>query len=86
MVNELDRGLNAAHRGLDIAYEAVLTTVIHARRLVGVLSKSAGRIVQEVEDLVWDYQDVAGGRQYVRDNEITDVGQLDRRSHIRAVQ
>lgn len=47
-------------RVTDVAYEAVDTTALHARRIVGAVSSALVRVTREVEDLVWDFQDMAG--------------------------
>ena len=54
---ELTRELT---RVTDGAYEAVQVTALHARRIVAAVSGALGRVTHEVEDLVWDYRDVAG--------------------------
>jgi hypothetical protein len=53
----LQRELN---RAANIAFDAVNVTVMHLRRIVGFVSGAATRTGREVEDLVWDYQDLAG--------------------------
>ena len=61
MLGDLGRRADAAlRRGTDAVAEAVHATVLHARRIVGAVSEAAVRVKRETEDLVWDYQDVAG--------------------------
>ncbi|OBG62225.1 MULTISPECIES: hypothetical protein [unclassified Mycobacterium] len=52
----LERELN---RIADIAVEAVSVTVLHVRRIVGVLCTALDRTKREVGDLAWDYGDLA---------------------------
>ncbi|ORV61659.1 hypothetical protein [Mycobacterium europaeum] len=47
------------NRIADIAVEAVNVTVLHVRRIVGVLCTALGRTKREVSDLAWDYGDLA---------------------------
>ena len=47
-------------RAADVALEAVNATAMHLRRIVGLISAALGRVVQEVADLAWDYEDLAG--------------------------
>lgn len=46
-------------RGVDVAHEAVHAATVHVRRIAGILTGTAGRLAQEITDLVWDYQDIA---------------------------
>jgi hypothetical protein len=48
----------------DIAVEAVNTTVLHLRRIVGALCTALGRTRREVSDLAWDYRDLAGSARF----------------------
>ena len=50
---------NASDRAIDNVFEAVNTTATHLGRIVGLVAGAAGRAVQEVKDLVWDYRDLA---------------------------
>jgi hypothetical protein len=50
----------ALARGTDVAHEAVYATVLHLRRIVGAVSVALVRVKREAEDLVWDYEDLAG--------------------------
>ena len=47
-------------RAADVALEAVNATAMHLRRIVGLISAALGRVAQEVADLAWDYEDLAG--------------------------
>jgi hypothetical protein len=68
-------------RVTDVAFEAVQVTVLHSRRIVGVVSSALRRVTQEVEDLVWDYRDVAGDlRRSARTGEqLPEVAPIDLR-------
>jgi hypothetical protein len=65
-------------RVADVAYEALQVTVLHLRRIAGVVSSAAVRVTHEVEDLVWDYQDVAGDLR--RSARPRDLGPVDPRA------
>ena len=69
----------ALARGTDVAYEAVYATVLHLRRIVGTVSVALVRVKRETEDLVWDYQDVAGDLRSPAGsgNDLPHVGQID---------
>jgi hypothetical protein len=55
-----------SERATDVVFEAVNATAMHLRRIVGFVSTALGRAAQEVADLVWDYQNLAGDlRQFV---------------------
>jgi hypothetical protein len=72
----LERGLDPA---TDVASEAVNVTAMHLRRIVRLVSTALARAVREVEDLVWDYQDLAGDlRRYDHpSNGLHDAGSSD---------
>jgi hypothetical protein len=60
MLAELGQATDAAlEQGSDIAHEAVHATVVHVRRIAGVVSAAAVRVAREIEDLAWDYRHVA---------------------------
>jgi hypothetical protein len=61
MVDEIERGV-------DLARDAVLTAVIHARRVAGVVSGAVEDVAQEVRDLVWDYKHIASPEPWPADN------------------
>ena len=82
MLAELGQATDAAlERGSDVAHEAVHATVVHVRRIAGVVSSAAVRVAREVEDLAWDYRDVAGDlrRSASRGNHLPVVGPIDLR-------
>jgi hypothetical protein len=72
----LERGLD---RATGVAFEAVNVTAMHLRRIAGLVSTALARAVQEVEDLVWDYQDLAGDlrRSDRPSNGLHDAGSSD---------
>jgi hypothetical protein len=72
----LERGLD---RATDVAFEAVNVTAMHLRRIAGLVCTALARAVQEVEDLVWDYQDLAGDlrRSDRLSNGLHDAGSSD---------
>lgn len=47
-------------RASNVAMEAVTVTAMHVRCIVGLVSALVTRAAQEVEDLVWDYQNRSG--------------------------
>ena len=47
------------NRLTDFVTEVVNATVLHLRRIVGVLCTALGRTRREVSDLAWDYRDLA---------------------------
>lgn len=47
-------------RASTLVFEAAQMTAVHLRRIVGLVSSVVTRTTREVEDLVWDYQDLAG--------------------------
>lgn len=53
LIRELTRASN-------IVVEAVNVTAVHLRCIAGLVSALVTKTTQEVEDLVWDYQDLAG--------------------------
>lgn len=85
MLAELARRADVAlERGTDVAYEGVHATVLHLRRIAGAVSMALVRVTREAEDLVWDYQDVAGDlRRSTRTRtDLPDVGVVDLRRHL----
>jgi hypothetical protein len=84
MLAELARRADVAlERGTDVAYEGARATVVHLRRIAGAVSMALARVTREAEDLVWDYQDVAGHlrRSPRTRTDMPDVGVVDLRSN-----
>jgi hypothetical protein len=75
------RALFALTRATDVVHEGAHATVLHLRRIVGALSVAVVRVKREAEDLVWDYQDVAGDlrRSDGIGTGLPDVGVVDLR-------
>jgi hypothetical protein len=46
-------------RGVHLAHDAVLTAVMHVRRLVAIVTAAAEDVAGELGDMVWDYQHMA---------------------------
>jgi hypothetical protein len=66
----------------DAALEAVNVTALHARRIVAALAKAIGQTRREVSDLVWDYNDLAGGVRRRKDrgeDRLAEVVPIDLR-------
>ena len=73
----LQRELN---RAANLFLDAVNTTALHLRRIVWLASTVVTGTTREVEDLVWDYQDLAGDlRDGVVTNDVDNVIHLDAR-------
>jgi hypothetical protein len=47
-------------RGVYLAHDAVLTAVLHARRLVAIVTAAADDVAEELGEMVWDYRHMAG--------------------------
>ena len=61
MLAEIGRRADfALTRATDVVHEGAHATVLHLRRIVGAVSVAVVRVKREAEDLVCDYQDVAG--------------------------
>ncbi len=45
--------------GVHLAHDAVLTAVMHARRLVAIVAAAAEDVAGELGDMVWDYRHIA---------------------------
>lgn len=73
----LEREIN---RASNVVLDAVHTTVMHLRRIVEFASTVVARTSQEVHDLAWDYQDLAGDlRDGVVGKDVDNVIHLDAR-------
>jgi hypothetical protein len=82
MLAEIGRRADfALTRATDVVHEGAHATVLHLRRIVGALSVAVVRVKREAEDLVWDYQDVAGDlrRSDGTGTDLPDVGVVDLR-------
>ncbi len=51
---------NQLEHGIDLAYEAVQATAVHAGRIAGIVATAVGQLRTEVGELVWDFRDLAG--------------------------
>ncbi len=74
----LERELN---RIAYIAVEAVNATALHVRRMVGALCTAVGRAEREVNELAWDYNELAGSVRWSHRRSSTRADDRDQSVH-----